>query len=77
METYLFLWAIISAFIVIQLYIWYLDFKFWATRKLTLLWAALQLFRSKDKAIREIAWQTIRLVFWETKDKDELKKDIS
>lgn len=56
-------------FIAPFLYNWLVDFKFWIIRKYILLTIGITLFyKSKDKKLRTIAWDAIRLVFWEKKN---------
>lgn len=43
----------------------------WCTKKIALLLIGLKLLRSKNKEIRALGWDSIRLVFWESNSSEK------
>ena len=53
-------------FIAAWLYDKTVSFCWWIARKYALLMIGIALLKAKDKLVRDIGWQTIKLVFWES-----------
>lgn len=63
--------SIAGIFIALEIYLGYIRFQMWCTKKIALLLIGLKLLRSKNKEIRALGWDSIRLVFWESNSSEK------
>jgi hypothetical protein len=71
----LFLLIIAGAFSALEIYLAYLNFTEWLRHKTAILAIGLALLKSKNKEIKKLGWDTIKLFFWETKDDEKCSTD--